>query len=172
MAEKLKDNPENMSEQQILKGLIKDMEEKANLNKVKMVRKFWFSVNQAWFDQECKDYMEKLTKAAANHGFDLRSNASQFKKLKEKERELTKNYFKLIDSKKLGHDRDAEKENKAKNKNKKKKKKKAPKSRRWRKINQTSLESTRRSHLMTRAVMMKQPWKMTTKKAWKKMMVF
>ena len=31
-----------------------DVKVKEKMNKIKMTRKHWFPVNQAWFDQECK----------------------------------------------------------------------------------------------------------------------
>merc|ERR550534_2852723 len=50
--EKLKNNPEKLSEQEILKS------------RVKSVRKVWFPVNQAWYDQECQELAEEIkTKA-------------------------------------------------------------------------------------------------------------
>jgi len=119
---KLANNTENKSETELLKEAMKEMQMKNGREQVKLLRKNWFPVNQAWFDQQCKDYAAKINASADDLGYDLKNNPADFKKLKEKSSELTKEYFKLLETKKLNHDRVAEKENKALNKNKKKKK--------------------------------------------------
>jgi len=123
--EKLKNNPEKLSEQQILNNLVKQIKDTENQRRVKGMRKIWFPVNQAWFDQECKEYAEKIKDKATDLGLDLKTTPADFKKLKTKAKELTKNYLILLESKKKGHNREEEKELKTKNKNKKKKKTKA-----------------------------------------------
>ena len=50
----LENNPEKLSEQEILKSLVKQAEDTENKRRVKSVRKVWFPVNQAWYDQECQ----------------------------------------------------------------------------------------------------------------------
>lgn len=123
--QKLNENPGSKSDQQILKEIVKELKDKQNATKVKQLRKNWFPVNQAWFDQECKDMAEEINSKATELGLDLKSSPADFRKMKGNAKDLTKNYFKLLEKKKSEHSRTAEKENKTKKKNKKKKKKSA-----------------------------------------------
>jgi len=121
--EKLSNNIECKSEQELIKQVILESKAKEARNKVKLLRKSWFPVNQAWYDQECKDYAEKISAKATELGLDLKACPADFRRLKEKSSGLVSGYFKILQEKKGGHSKEKEKEDKIKNKNKKKKKK-------------------------------------------------
>jgi len=96
---RLKDNPENKTEEQILKEMMSSMSEKKEKGTCMSLRKRWFPMDMSWFDDDCHEYVKKFDDIAAKHGLDIETNKADLKKLKADNTVLFQKYFDLLDSK-------------------------------------------------------------------------
>jgi len=91
------------TENELLKEVLAEVSETEKTLNLKNLKKVWRPIQKPWFDKECQVAYSELEEKAAAKDLDLSKNPGDFKKFRSKNKEVCKQYFALMESKRKAY---------------------------------------------------------------------